>query len=100
MACNGFAYSLVFNEVKSEKDLTELFEANSIYGLSNMLLKDFLLLEYRILEPPGLTTARDRDWLRKIKNMDGYVLVPTDVKNELNIVKAFINRREYNKNQM
>ena len=98
IACNGFASTLVFNDIKSSQELNDIFNANRLYGLSNMLLKHFLLLEYRVVEPPFLGTLRDRDWLRRIKNMNGYVLVPTCVKNELPIVKAFLKRRDLNKN--
>ena len=97
MACDGYVSTLVFNEIKSKEDLNIIFDANRVYGLSNMLLKDFLLLEYRVTEPPHLGTLRDRDWVCRLKNMDGYVLVPTEVKNELPIVKAFLRRKNSNK---
>ena len=98
MACDGFASSLVYSEIKSSQELNDIFDANRLYRLSNVLLKDFLLLEYRVVEPPCLGIMRDRDWLRRFKNMNCYVSVPTCVKNELPIVKAYLKRRELNKN--
>ena len=95
MACNGFVSSLVFQKIKSGTELNDIFEANRTYGVSNILLRDFLLLEYRVTIPPCVSIIRDRDWLSQIKSMDCYVLVPTIVKNELPIIKAFLDRKRY-----
>ena len=81
-------------QLMSKTDIDQLFMCDQRYGLSNVLIKDFLLLEYRVIADSGSgEIARDRDWIPKLADINGYCLVPNKIKNEIPVVKNYLARR-------
>ena len=65
------------------------------FGLSNVLIRDFLLLEYKVIEnDQSMEISRDRDWIPKLADLNGYCLVPNKIKNEIPVIKDYLARRK------
>ena len=85
------------NGVLSKTDIDKLFMCEQRFGLSNVLIRDFLLLEYRVIEnSENGEVSRDRDWIPKLADLNGYCLVPNKIRDEIPTIKNYLARRKTN----
>jgi hypothetical protein len=83
--------------VKTVEEIDHLFAAEASYGITNVLIKDFLLLNYPIVDIKTRKVIRDREWISKLTVLNGHCYVPKHCRDEIPIIVEFLSRNEENK---
>ena len=86
--------TMMVHGLKNNRDLDILFESNKRYGVSTVSIKEFLLLEYLIVDPETQKVSRDREWLPKLQTLDGYCYVPKSVGTEIPVILEYLKRQK------
>jgi hypothetical protein len=85
--------SLVIHKLMNRADIQLSFRMEKRYGLALMTIRDFLELEYNIVDKFSNEKIRDRVWIKnEVSNLSDFCLVPKAFTDELEIIRNFKNR--------
>ena len=85
--------SLVIHKLKSKSDIELAFRCEKRYGTAIMTVKDFLELEYQIINNCTNTAIRDRLWIqREVVSLSDFCLIPKSFVPELETIREFQKR--------
>ena len=90
--------SVIIHTMQTRTDIAIAFQAERVYGVALMKIRDFLELEYQVRCDIHNSFIRDRVWLQKfVNNLDELCLVPKECVIEFNKIREFKNRCEAQK---